>query len=259
MNDSPLLLTRDVAVATVTLNRPQRRNALDLAQWDRLGDTMLALDADESLRAIVIRGAGAAFAAGGDIEEFPRVRRTPEEAKAYDRRVMRATAAIARNRHPVIAAIAGDCIGGGLEIACMCDFRIATESARFGIPVTRLGMAAPPEELAALVALVGVGVAMELLVEARLIGAREAFDKGLVTRVVADDGLDEALAAMTQRIASGAPLAVRAHKRVLRAIAAEGRPSQADIDAAYACIASADFREGVAAFLAKHAPRFEGR
>ena len=142
-----LLTARDDVRLTLIMNRPERLNALGLAQWDQLGDALIAAATDATLRAVVITGAGSAFAAGGDIEEFTRVRRTPDEAQAYDARVMPATRAIVDCPHPVIAAINGACVGGGLEIAAMCDLRIAAKSARFGIPVARLAMSAPPEEI----------------------------------------------------------------------------------------------------------------
>lgn len=254
-----LLVARDGPRLTLTLNRPQRLNALGLAEWDALGDAALAAAADATLRVVVVTGAGRAFAAGGDIEEFQRVRRTPDEAKAYDMRVARATSALAACPHPVIAAINGDCIGGGLEIAARCDLRIAAASARFGIPVARLAMAAPPEAVEALVDLIGLDRALSLLLEARLIDAAEAGRIGLVTRVVADGDLAAEIDGAVSRIAAGGPLAARAHKRVARAWS-DRRAVPADaIDQAYACIASDDFRAGIAAFLAKRKPVFEGQ
>ena len=253
-----LLVSREAACATVTLNRPARLNALDLAQWNRLGDALLELGADTAIRVVVITGAGEAFAAGGDVEEFTRTRTSAAEARAYDARVMRATRAIAEIPQPVIAAIRGACVGGGLEIACACDLRIAARSARFGIPVTRLGMAAPPEEIAPLIDLIGVSGALELLLEARFYDAAEALAKGLVTRVVADEALADEVAASVDRIAAGAPLAVQAHKRVAREWAQRRDISQETITRAYATIDSIDFREGVAAFLAKRRPNFTG-
>lgn len=254
-----LLVARDGPRLTLTLNRPQRLNALGLAEWDALGDAALAAAADATLRVVVVTGAGKAFAAGGDIEEFQRVRRTPDEAKAYDMRVARATSALAACPHPVIAAINGDCIGGGLEIAARCDLRIAAASARFGIPVARLAMAAPPEAVEALVDLIGLDRALSLLLEARLIDAAEAGRIGLVTRVVADGDLAAEIDGAVSRIAAGGPLAARAHKRVARAWS-DRRAVPADaIDQAYACIASDDFRAGIAAFLAKRKPVFEGQ
>ena len=254
-----LLVARHGPRLDLTMNRPERRNALGLDEWRRLGDAMEAAAADATLRAVVVTGAGEAFAAGGDIEEFRRVRRTPGEARAYDEVVARATRAIEECPHPVVAAINGACVGGGLQIAAACDLRIAAASARFGIPVARLAMAAPPAEIPPLVELLGVDGALSMLLEARLCDAAEALAKGLVTRVVPDDELAVEVAATVERIAAGGPLAARAHKRLVRewsrrrAIGAEAEAQ------AYACIASEDFREGVDAFLAKRKPGFNGR
>jgi enoyl-CoA hydratase/carnithine racemase len=242
-----LLRSRAGARLTLTLNRPQRLNALDLALWDALGDAALAAAADPELRVVIVTGAGGAFAAGGDIEEFQRVRRTP------------ATQALADCPHPVVAAINGACVGGGLEIAASCDLRIATASARFGIPVARLAMAAPPEAVEALVDLIGPDQALSLLLEARLIDAAEALRLGLVTRVAADDAFTAEIDACAARIEAGGPLAARAHKRVARAWAARRAVPSDAVDQAYACIASDDFRAGIAAFLAKRKPVFEGQ
>jgi enoyl-CoA hydratase/carnithine racemase len=254
-----LLRSRAGARLTLTLNRPQRLNALDLALWDALGDAALAAAADPELRVVIVTGAGGAFASGGDIEEFQRVRRTPAEARAYDARVTRATQALADCPHPVVAAINGACVGGGLEIAASCDLRIATASARFGIPVARLAMAAPPEAVEALVDLIGPDQALSLLLEARLIDAAEALRLGLVTRVAADDAFTAEIDACAARIEAGGPLAARAHKRVARAWAARRAVPSDAVDQAYACIASDDFRAGIAAFLAKRKPVFEGQ
>jgi enoyl-CoA hydratase/carnithine racemase len=254
-----LLRARVGARLTLTLNRPQRLNALDLALWDALGDAALAAASDPELRVVIVTGAGGAFAAGGDIEEFQRVRRTPEEARAYDARVLRATRALAACPHPVIAAINGTCVGGGLEIAASCDLRIAAASARFGIPVARLAMAAPPEAVEALVDLIGLDQALSLLLEARLIDAAEAQRLGLVTRVADDDAFAAEIESCAARIEAGGPLAARAHKRVARAWAEHRALPPAAVDQAYACIASDDFRAGIAAFLAKRKPVFEGQ
>jgi enoyl-CoA hydratase len=254
-----LLVARDGPRLTLTLNRPRRLNALGRAEWEALGDAAIAAAADPALRVVVVTGAGGAFCAGGDIEEFQRVRRTPDEARAYDARVARATVALATCPHPVIAAINGDCIGGGLEIAASCDLRIAAAGARFGIPVARLAMAAPPEAVEVLVDLIGLDHALSLLLEARLLDAAAAERIGLVTRVVPDPDLAAAIDDAASRIAAGGPLAARAHKRVARARAARGAVPEDAVAQAYACIASADFRAGIAAFLAKRKPVFEGR
>jgi enoyl-CoA hydratase/carnithine racemase len=153
-----ILVERTEHVATVTLNKPEKMNALDLAMWRELGQTFQGLSADDSLRCIVLRGAGEkAFSAGADIEEFERERNSAEKSRAYSRVTQAALAAIAECRHPTIAQIHGACVGGGLEMATMCDMRICGESSRFGVPINRLGLVVSYEELGGLLALAGKG------------------------------------------------------------------------------------------------------
>lgn len=254
----PILVSRDGAIATVTLNNPERLNALNLAAWRGLGDAMLALNDDRAVRCIVLRGAGAAFAAGANIAEFENERANAQQAYDYDQIVHRGTRAIAQSPHPTLAMIMGACVGGGLEVAAMCDIRICGESSRFGIPINRLGLTIAYDELQALVELVGRSTALEILLEGRVFGAAEALQKGLVNRVVPDAQVEHEALATARRIAEGAPLVNRWHKEFVRRLA-RGAPTQAEDQAAYACYETADFREGVAAFLAKRKPQFQGR
>ncbi|MCW5604479.1 MAG: enoyl-CoA hydratase/isomerase family protein, partial [Burkholderiales bacterium] len=192
MKHQPVLLSRDGPVATVTLNNPDRLNALDKAMWARLGETMRELSEDDTLRCIVLRGAGdKAFAAGADISEFAAERADSVQAKRYGELIDGAMQAVARCRHPTVALIRGACVGGGLEIAAMCDMRICGESSRFGIPVNRLGLTMAHGELQGLLALAGRAATLEILLEGRVFGAEEAFRKGLVNRVVPDDKVEE--------------------------------------------------------------------
>jgi enoyl-CoA hydratase len=261
--DSPsdsILVRRDGTIVTVVLNRPDKLNALNLPAWRRLGETMLELGADTSVRCIVIRGAGdKAFAAGADITEFANERSTSAQAQAYDKIVNIATGAIVDNPHPVVAMIHGACAGGGLELAAMCDFRICGTSSRFGVPINRLGFTIAYAELKGLLALVGRAVALEILLEGRIMGAAEAYAKGLVTRVVADDKVEEESYATARRIAEGAPLVNRSHKRFIRRLESGAPLTRADVADEYACYDTEDFKTGVAAFLAKKKPEFKGR
>lgn len=251
-----ILSKRDGGITTVTLFNPEKLNALNAAMWRRLAEVFAALDADASLRCIVVRGAGAAFAAGGDLVEMQTARADNDGAFAYHEQVGAALDAIAGCRHPVVAAIRGPCIGGGLEIACACDLRIAGESARFGAPINRLGFSMYPGELAGLLRLAGPAVVGEILLEGRLLTAQEAYDKGLLTRVVADDDLDAETAATAGRIAAGAPLVARWHKQWIARLL-DGRPlTAAEKRASFAFLDTADYREGLAAFLEKRPPRF---
>lgn len=259
MND--LILTRrEGPVATVVLNRPEKLNALTKPMWQRLGEVMNELSADDALRCVVLRGAGGkAFAPGNDIGEFATERDNAGQGKAYGAVMHAALAAIDNCRHPTIALIEGICVGGGLEIAALCDMRICGESSRFGAPINRLGLVMAHNELAALVRLAGRATALEMLLEGRILDAVEALRRGVVSRVVADAEVEQEAYASAQRIAAGAPLVARWHKRFLRQIESGAQLTDAERDEAYRCYDSEDFRIGVQAFLAKTKPEFVGR
>jgi enoyl-CoA hydratase/carnithine racemase len=257
-----ILIMREGVVATVILSNPPKLNALTVAMWQAFTAAMVELSADDSLRCIVLRGAGtAAFAAGADMAEFATVRNTAEQGKVYHRElVYGALRAVGECRHPTVAMIHGACAGGGLEIACQCDLRIAGRSARFGVPINRVGFAIAWDELAALLPLVGRAVAQEILLEGRVWNAEEAQAKGLLTRLVADDELAAATAATVRRICDGAPLVARWHKQFIRRLTPQPAPlSAAEIDANFDYFNTEDYRIGYDAFINKHKPRFSGR
>jgi enoyl-CoA hydratase len=256
----PVLVTLDGAIATVALNNPARLNALDRSMWARLGESMRELSADEGLRCVVLRGAGEkAFAAGADIAEFARERANSKQAKPYGELIHETMQSVARCRHPTVALIRGACVGGGLEIAAMCDLRICGQSSRFGIPVNRLGLTMAYGELMGLLALVGRAVALEILLEGRVFDAEEAYRKGLVNRVMADDRVEEEAYATARRIAEGAPLVNRWHKQFIERLAVRAELSSSEWDEGFACFDSEDYREGVAAFLEKRKSQFKGK
>lgn len=259
---SQILVTRETAVATVELSNPGKLNAITAAMWGELKRAVDALSAEDGLRCVVLRGAGRdAFAAGADIEEFATVRDNAEQGKRYHRELVRgALEAVAACRHPTIAMIHGPCIGGGLEIACQCDLRLSGRSGRFGLPINRLGFAIAYDELAALLPLLGRAVTLEILIEGRVWDAAEAHAKGLLTRVVPDDELDEECRRTVERIMEGAPLVNRWHKQFVRRLAPQPAPlTAAEIEENFAYFATADYREGLAAFAGKRKPRFKGR
>lgn len=255
-----ILIERDGAIATVVLNRPHKLNALTRPMWAALGEAMRALSDDDALRCIVLRGAGErAFSPGNDIAEFESERANKAQAVEYGA-TMHATAhAIAHCRHPVVAQIHGICVGGGLEIAALADLRICGESSRFGAPIKNLGLVMAYPELEPLVRLVGASAALSILLEGRIFEAAEALRIGLVTRVVPDAQVAEEARATAQRIAEGAPLVARWHKRFVRRLA-DARPiAPHEHDEAFDCFDTEDFRIGRRAFLAKTRPEFVGR
>ncbi len=252
----------DGAVATVSLSNPDKLNALTVAMWRDLARVMDELSARDDLRCVVLRGAGGdAFAAGADIAEFAQLRDNVEQGKVYHREyVFGALKAVGECRHPTVAMIHGACVGGGLEIACQCDIRVAGTSARFGVPINRLGFAIAYDELSALLPLVGRAVALEILIEGRVWAAQEAWDKGLVARVVPDEELEQDAYATARRIADGAPLVARWHKQFVRRLTPQTEPlTEAEIEENFAYFNTEDYRIGYDAFLNKKKPRFVGR
>lgn len=259
-SEDTILVERDGSIATVVLNRPRKLNALTKPMWRLLGETMDRLSADDSVRCVVLRGAGEkSFSPGNDISEFETERSNREQAIAYGHIMHETARAIADCRHPTLAQIHGICVGGGLEIAALCDMRICGESSRFGAPIKNLGLVMAYAEMAPLVRLVGSAVALEILLEGRIFDAAEAREKGIVNRVVPDAEVASEARAAAQRIAEGAPLAARWHKKFARRLADPRPLTEAERDECFDCFDSEDFRIGYAAFLAKRKPEFTGR
>ncbi|HEY7787727.1 MAG TPA: enoyl-CoA hydratase-related protein [Casimicrobiaceae bacterium] len=259
MSDT-IQMQRAGPIATVVLNRPEKLNALTRDMWLGLGVAINRLSSDDGVRCIILRGAGErAFSPGNDIGEFATARANKAQAIEYGRVMHDAAHALATCPIPLVAQIHGICVGGGLEIAALCDLRICGESSRFGAPIKNLGLVMAYPEMAPLVRIAGVAVALEILLEGRVFDAAEAKAKGLVTRVVPDAELAGEARATAGRIADGAPLAARWHKQFARRLA-EGSPlTTAEHDECFDCFDTADFREGYAAFLAKRKPEFRGR
>lgn len=259
-SDPRILDARDGAVLTITIARPEKRNALDAAMWAALRDALRGADADATLGCVVLRGAGeAAFSAGADIAAFEAERGTPEREAAYQETLADALQAIRTCRHPTIAAIRGWCMGGGAGIATMCDFRVAGPDARIGIPARSLGLFYQHAELDPILQAVGYWVACELLIEGRVFSGEEAERKGLVSRLVPEAEVFAAADALAARICAGAPLANRFHKRALQALRGPLPIAAAERAEGAAFATTEDFREAVAAFRAGRKPAFRGR
>jgi enoyl-CoA hydratase/carnithine racemase len=247
-------------IATITVANPGKLNAVDLGMWQRLEATINTHSADDSLRCVILRGEGEeAFAAGGDLEEFLTARDTVDRAMHYHGCVGRALRAIGNCPHPTIARIHGACIGGGLEIAGQCDLRIAGETSRFGAPINRIGFSMYPEEMAGLLQLVGPAVVLEILLEGRILSAAEALQKGLLTRVVPDVQVADEVDAAARRICDGAPLVARWHKQWAKRLQHDTPLSAGELRDSFAFLDTEDYKEGLAAFLAKRKPVFKGR
>ncbi|MGQ0662899.1 MAG: enoyl-CoA hydratase/isomerase family protein [Pseudomonadota bacterium] len=255
-----ILVERDADIVTVTLNRPDKLNALNAPMWKRLGEVIRGLEREDRVGCIVLRGAGEkAFAPGADIAEFETMRNDPRQAAAYGKLMHAAMHALRDCRHPSVAMIHGLCVGGGLELASMCDLRIAGQSSRFGVPINRIGVIMAYPELEAFIDLVGRAAALEILLEGRVFGAAEAKEKGLVNRVVPDAEVVKETYAAARRIADGAPLCNRWHKKFARRLADPRPLTGRELEEGYACFDTEDFREGTRAFLAKRKPVFKGR
>jgi len=253
-------VTQDGPIATVVLNRPEKLNALTRSMWQALGEAIGALSTDDALRCVIVRGAGErSFSPGNDIAEFATERANKAQAIEYGR-IMHATAkALAACRHPLVAQIHGICVGGGLEIAALCDLRICGESSRFGAPIKNLGLVMAYPEMAPLVRLAGPDVALEILLEGRIFDAAEAKQKRLVTRVVPDADVAAETLATARRIAEGAPLVARWHKRFARRLADPRPITGVEHDECFDCFDTEDFRIGYSSFVAKKKPEFVGR
>ena len=257
----PVLVETQPPIGFLTLNRPEQRNAMNLAVWEGLTRGAEKLDADPEVRAIVVRGSGdRAFGAGADIRELDEVRRDPARINHTLEMIERTMLAIENTDKPVIARVKGAALGGGCELAAACDLRIAADTATFGIPAGNLSIVITFQDTRRLIRLVGVGMAKEILMTGRTLDAHEALRIGLVNRVVPAADLARETAALAQTIAEKAPLSVAGTKRLSNRIArGEDIVSLFDgLEPARKAWNSKDFAEGIRAYLERRPPVFRG-
>ena len=253
----------DGPVATITINRPERLNAIDLPAWQALSDAARDLSEDRSVRCVVLRGAGdRAFSSGADIKDFEAHRFDSQSAAQYAAVFEAALLGIEELPQPTISMIRGVCVGGGLELAAATDIRIGSTGSRFGVPVARIGIVAGWNELRRMIAVAGQAAVSYLVLSGRIIGHEEALRIGLITAVVAPGVLESEVYGLANEIAAGAPISHADHKAMILRIASEPGISTLTAEERalqFRVFDTADFKEGRRAFVAKRAPEFEGR
>ena len=246
-------------MATVTIDRPSTRNALALQTIDELRAAVARAEDSPAIRVLVLTGAGdRAFASGADLDEIPDAMDTPEKAAAYDEKVAGLYRALLGSPVPVVARLQGHAIGGGLLLALACDLRICRAGVQVGLPVSRIGLMLSPLEHKLLVDQIGPSRAKWLLLTGRRLEAAEAATWGLVDMVADDEAFDAVADELTADIASGAPLALAAAKRLTIA-AADGTTDEVSGDCYRDIYTSADLKEGLAALAERRKPVFQGR
>ena len=256
-----ILARKDGRIGIVTFNNPEKRNALSLAMWQRMDETLAAFATDADLRVVVLTGAGdKAFASGADISKFASERATAEAAAIYNETVDRVCERLYAIPKPTIAMVNGFCMGGGLAIAVSCDMRVASTNAVFALPAAKLGLGYGYAGLRRCIETIGPAATKEIFFTARRFGCDEALRWGLLNRAVAPEALAETVLEIATTIADNAPLTVAAVKRIAVEILKDpaARDMAACEEMVAACFASDDYKEGRKAFLEKRKPRFRG-
>jgi enoyl-CoA hydratase len=255
-----IIARKEGALGWLIFNNPERRNAVSVDMWEAIPRVLDAFGADAEVRVVVLAGAGdKAFVSGADISQFEKERSSQDAVQRYEELAERAQARLQTFDKPVVAMIRGYCLGGGLNIAVLCDLRIAADDARFGIPAAKMGLGYRASSMKNLVDIVGAAFAREIMITARQFSAAEAKEMGLANRVVPVPELESFTRKLCEEIAGNAPLTIRASKRIIREIV------KSEYDAALCkawvkeCFESEDYKEGRKAFMEKRKPAFKGR
>ena len=249
-------------VATITLNRPHRRNAFTLAMLDAWAEAVRQAEADRDVRVLVLTGAGDAFCAGVDLDDFKATKRTPlEERELLTHRVHRVALEMEALSKPAIAAVNGVAVGAGMDMALMCDLRLASTSARFSEGYIRVGLVPGDGGCYYLPRLIGREQALRMLWTGDFVDAAQALTMGLVSEVHPDDQIRSAATAVAEKIASRAPLAVQMIKRAVNGASSMDVRTALDTNASHQAVvlSTRDSAEAFSAFKEKREPRFEGR
>ena len=257
-----LIVEKNKGVGYIGLNQPKKHNAISYEMWQGIAQAMDDFESDDNVRVIVVSGeGGVAFSAGADISQFEQKRGSADAIEVYNTAMKRAYQKLTDVSKPTIAKITGYCIGGGVAIALCCDLRLATDDSKFGIPAAKLGLGYGYDALRPLVNLVGPSSAKEILFTARRFSAAEAYNMGLINRVLTRDELEGFVDEYAETIAGNAPLSIKACKQIIAEISKD--PDDRDLDLCRRlvddCFASGDYKEGRRAFMEKRRPQFRGK